>query len=385
MPIFLENLIVVFGGVAVVGGGIAAYQQFRKNGLSTGGATATILDSVAGNPSGIISESTGSFNDAPKETLPINPGVAETIEQPQKTEQKISVSSLNEAVSSILEEASAAPTPIVTPGFITISEYVGPAGSGGGSSVNSGTPVPAVQQSVAVSPSTTIAVEVSATTTTSTAETATAIAPAPLALCVLEPASTSSLIKAADYLLISKILVDNEGSDTNEFVEIFNPTDAPVSLIGWSLQYLSGGASSFLNMTKKNFIAGKSVAAKGKFLIGMGDFSGSSDMRWSQALNNAGATIFLVHGQTLIGGVSDVRIVDRVAYGTGVWLKPEGEPAGLPPIGQILARKNLNNGVCVLPDGQAGESVSDCDTGDNLSDFFATAPESVVAPPVSAQ
>jgi hypothetical protein len=50
-------------------------------------------------------------------------------------------------------------------------------------------------------------------------------------------------------------------------------------------------------------------------------------------------------------------------------LKAEGQPAGLPPIGQMLARKNLNNGVCVLPDGQAGEAASDCDTGDNLSDF----------------
>lgn len=383
MPIFLKNLILVFGGVAVVGGGVVAYQQFRNNGLSIDGATATILDSVAGNSSGIISESTGSLNDAPKDALPINADVAETIEQPQTVEQKISDLSLSETASSIVVEVPSAPVFAVTPGFMTVSGYIGPAGGGGGSSVNSGTPAPEVQQSVAVSPSTTIAVEVSATTTTSTAETATAIEPAPLALCVLEPVVASSLIKAADYLLISKILVDNEGSDTNEFVEIFNPTDAPVSLTGWSLQYLSGSFSSFAGITKKNFIANKSVVAKGKFLVGMGDFSGSSDMRWSQSLNNTGATIFLVHGQTLIGGASDVRIVDRVAYGTGAGLKPEGEPAGLPPVGQILTRKNLNNGVCVLLDGATGETASDCDTGDNLSDFVVLP---FVAPlPVSAQ
>jgi hypothetical protein len=383
MPIFLKNLILVFGGVAVVGGGIAAYQQFRKDGSNMNGATATVLDSVAGNTSNIASESTSSLNDVPKDALPINADVAETFEQPQTVEQKVSDLSLSETTGSIVAEAPFAPVSAVMPGFMTISGYIGPAGGGGGSSVNSGTSAPAVQQSVTASSSTTVVIEVSATTTTSAAETATVIEPAPLALCVLEPIATSSLIKAADYLLISKILVDNEGSDTNEFVEIFNPTDVPIYLTGWSLQYLSGSLSSFVGVTKKNFIANKSVAAKGKFLVGTGDFAGSSDMRWSQSLNNTGATIFLVHGQTLIGGTSDVRIVDRVAYGTGFGLKPEGEPATLPPVGQILARKNLDNGACVLPEGQAGEAASDCDMGDNLFDFVAL--PFVAALPVSAQ
>jgi hypothetical protein len=405
MPAYLKNLFLVFGGVAVMGGGIFFIDKIQNSGAPNLSGTASIFNSI--NSSATIVEPSGNSS---SEISPVANNENVNNASDNLRQNIVSNDSANGTVPNLVASSLDSILPVAKNEFISFTNPIGPMGGGGGLNLASVSPVqpdkaesasnsssqsvsstvaqdatstPSTSTSTDLISTTTIAVEVFSTSTTSSVSSSTIFIP--LSLCILEPVATSSLIKPADHLLISKVLVDNEGADTNEFVEIFNPTDAPVSLTGWSLQYLSGGATSFSSITKKNFFYDTAVIGRASFLVGMGNFADSSDMRWSQALNNSGATIFLVHGQTLIGGVSDVRIVDRVAYGAGAGLKPEGEPAGLPPIGQILARKNLNNGVCVLPDGPTGEIASDCDTGNNLFDFVFRLPVVSSPPVLSAQ
>lgn len=174
------------------------------------------------------------------------------------------------------------------------------------------------------------------------------------------------------HLVISEIFADMTGSDTEEFIEIYNPIGDTVDISGWSLQYLSGGASSISSVVKKNFLSGAVIKARSFYLVGTGDYEDKvpADMTWSQALNNTGATIFLVNDQTFITGADDPNIVDRLAYGTGSGLMlPEGGAAPLPPVDQSLERKAWKESGCLSAQGAGEFSGNGCDTDNNSQDF----------------
>ena len=169
-------------------------------------------------------------------------------------------------------------------------------------------------------------------------------------------------------ILISEIFIDMEGSDTSEFVELYNAGTEPADLSLWSLQYLSGSAASFESVAKKNFTGTSIIPAHGFFLIGLGGYSGSValNMTWSQSLNNSGATVFLVRNQEKIISEVDPDLADTIAYGTGSSLYPESAPAPLPPTGQSLERKAAG---CASPQNAGENQGNACDTQNNATDF----------------
>ena len=112
---------------------------------------------------------------------------------------------------------------------------------------------------------------------------------------------------------------------TNRFFELYNPTDAAISLSGLSLQYRSAAGTGASNNTIP--LTG-SIAAKGNFLIQGSANSGPSGAALptpdiTGAFNSAGAsgTVALVNGTSPItlptGSVTNnSQIVDLVGYGT---------------------------------------------------------------------
>lgn len=161
-------------------------------------------------------------------------------------------------------------------------------------------------------------------------------------------------------ILISEILFDAAGSDDGkEFIELYNPNDQSVDLSAWSIQHQSSSGS----LTKKNFEAGNSIAAKSFFLIWLGSDS-RADLVWaSGSLNNASAAIYLVDNQNLISTTSPVS-VDAVNYDT----------ADLPGFvaGQSLERKALENNSCAIPWDSGEYTGNGCDT-DNSNDWVSRA------------
>jgi len=193
------------------------------------------------------------------------------------------------------------------------------------------------------------------------------------------PTSTEVIVVApepvrtdeAAHIVISEVFMDMDGADTAEFVELYNPTGTDIDISGYSLQYLSGSATSTEKITKKNFTEGARIKSKSFYLIGLGSYSTTTvaDMTWSQSLNNESATLALVDRYEALTDVSSPHIIDSVSYGTGEGVSLfTNEPAERVETGSSLERKAYSSG-CQVATGEAEFLGNACDTDTSSSDF----------------
>ena len=182
------------------------------------------------------------------------------------------------------------------------------------------------------------------------------------------------------HVLISEIQV--EGADVgDEFVELYNPLDHEVDISGWSIQYLSGAATSTQTISKKNMESDNIIPARGYFLVaramneeGADGYRGdrTPDMThrtFSLSGGANGATIFLVNDTEVITSYSDANVVDRFAYGSGTGLLSEGTAMVLWDADQSAERKAWDeNCLAAVPSSEF--LGNGCDTGDNSTDFY---------------
>lgn len=159
-------------------------------------------------------------------------------------------------------------------------------------------------------------------------------APLPIVPTVPSPVINSG------HLLISAIQVSGSVAD-DEYIAVFNPTGSAVPLVGWSIQYRGSSATTFY---KKNFETTHSILSGASFVIANPLYVNavSADMTHSSfKLSVTGGTIFLVSTTTLMAVGNESAITDKVAYGSGTYLFPEGTVyPDVPPASQILSRKN---------------------------------------------
>jgi uncharacterized protein len=141
----------------------------------------------------------------------------------------------------------------------------------------------------------------------------------------------------------------NSGSIwTNDFVELYNRSDAAVDVSGWVVQYYSATGSVGGNATLSG-----SVAPHHSYLVQMGPGAGGTtalptpDATGTAAMSAASGRVDLLQ--------TDSTVADRVGYGAAT--VAEGTPA--PGLGNTTSA--TRNGPCV-------------DTDDNATDFRATDP-----------
>jgi predicted extracellular nuclease len=142
---------------------------------------------------------------------------------------------------------------------------------------------------------------------------------------------------------------------TNDFIELYNPTDAPISLAGLSVQYRSSGGTGtgFTDLTG-------SVAAKSHFLVQEAAGSGGStalptpDVTGSLAMSGTAGSVALVTGTGTVTP-SAANTIDLVGWGSAT-------------LREGVAAPGTSNSTSV------SRKIAGDDTDDNSVDFAAGAP-----------
>ncbi|MBO9523054.1 MAG: ExeM/NucH family extracellular endonuclease [Nocardioidaceae bacterium] len=150
----------------------------------------------------------------------------------------------------------------------------------------------------------------------------------------------------------------------SDFIELYNPTDAAISLAGKSVQYRSasgsaGGAAVALS---------GSVAAHGHFLINGSDGANTAlpalptpDATTTFSMSGTAGQVLLINGSSFTGTgnvAGNAGLIDMVGYGTGNNTF-EGATMGA----------NLTNSTA------ATRSAAGADTDNNAADFSSAAPD----------
>lgn len=169
---------------------------------------------------------------------------------------------------------------------------------------------------------------------------------------------------SGDHLVISEIQI-NGTTTTQDFVELYNPTDSDVGLNGWKLRKrTSTGSESSLVLIG----TGKSIVSRGFFL-------------WSNTSNGYNTTIgadvsntnTLADDNSIVLLKPDNTVIDQVGWGSGTnqFVETAGYPAN-PAANQSMERKAYSSSTSssMSPGGSDEFKGNGFDSDNNSTDFI---------------
>ncbi|TMQ51228.1 MAG: T9SS type A sorting domain-containing protein [Candidatus Eisenbacteria bacterium] len=124
--------------------------------------------------------------------------------------------------------------------------------------------------------------------------------------------------RAATHVVISEFATRGSSSATDEFVELYNPTDNAIDISGWKQQYKSASGTTWSD--RAILPANSSIPARGFFLIANTSYVGSVTPDYTSSLWTSG-TGMADNGHVRIIDASAVE-VDKVGWGSAI--DPEG-------------------------------------------------------------
>lgn len=166
---------------------------------------------------------------------------------------------------------------------------------------------------------------------------------------------------SATHVVISEIQIGGNGKTTDEFIELYNPTDSAIELSDWKLTRKN---SEGIESTVSASLAG-TIPSKGYFLVTHADAASSSsaDIHYS-GIDIGNNNTVLLYNETLL--------IDKVGFGSGDTAAQDKETQTTPnpPAGTSRERKakntstqtSMTTGVDMLLGN--GE-----DTDNNFTDF----------------
>ena len=172
----------------------------------------------------------------------------------------------------------------------------------------------------------------------------------------------SCYIGPAGHIVISEIQIDGTAA-TDEFVELYNPTDSDVVMSGWRLRKKnSTGTEATLVATLSG-----TIPAHGFFLIGCNGYDGavSTNTQYSTVDN------IPADGCVILYSDAGVTIVDKV--GTGASVDYETAAYGTNPAANrsIERKTNTDSTAATMGSGGVDELEGNgYDTDNNLNDFI---------------
>ncbi len=185
---------------------------------------------------------------------------------------------------------------------------------------------------------------------------------------IISPLTVAAEPPALTSLLITEVQTGANGSASNEFVEIYNPTDQPTNIGGWQLRYVNaGGETTTLVATVPDGVvlpAGAHYTFHGQNITAQG-----SGQVYSPKLSAADKTVALFG---VDAATCQLVVEDAVAWATsGAITKGEGAAVSVPQANasteKLLQRYQDSQGVYV-------------DTNDNAYDFALSLGAGVSSP-----
>ena len=177
-------------------------------------------------------------------------------------------------------------------------------------------------------------------------------------------AVTSVVFAQADHVVISEVRYDERSGFTEEFVELYNPTENTVIIGGWEIEYRSASGTDWLD--KITIPQGTELFPRSFFLWGGNAVVPEPDLVWtySLGLGNSG-------GHVRVLDDADVEI-DKVGWEGAIDPEGgEGNDAGTTPDGGSLERKAFEDSdeVSMRPEGEDGQAGNGHDSDLNSADF----------------
>lgn len=139
-----------------------------------------------------------------------------------------------------------------------------------------------------------------------------------LVTSAVTPAFVPAAHAVANHVVISEFCTRGPSAATDEFVELYNPTENPINLSGWKLQYKSATGTTWND--RATLPSNASIPAHGFFLLANQSYVGTVIPDFSSGAWNSG-TGMADNGHERIIDAGAVE-VDKVGWGTAI--DPEG-------------------------------------------------------------
>jgi hypothetical protein len=173
------------------------------------------------------------------------------------------------------------------------------------------------------------------------------------------------------------VAVQGPAGASDEFVELYNPTDQEVDITGWKMQYKSATGDNYTGNFTISAAAGSTtvkIAPHGYFLLGHNNYAPGAgepapDRRFGFSLAATGGHIRI--GPASLGNLpEDSNKVDKLAYGTGN--SPEGTAAPDPEAAPSSFERKAGPDSTATSMGSGGADElkgNGQDTDNNANDF----------------
>ncbi|NNB99013.1 hypothetical protein HJC10_33220 [Corallococcus exiguus] len=178
-----------------------------------------------------------------------------------------------------------------------------------------------------------------------------------------------------NHVVISEVAAAGPASgttgDNDEFVELYNPTNAEVNIGGWKLQYKKAVDGTYTGSYTLPTTA--RIAAHGFFLIARDTYQGTvtPDAKWGTGISMAaGGGHVRIGPNSLTAALADPNVVDKLGYGTGD--NPEGEAIKATPAkaGSYERKANAGSSAATMESGADATKGNSQDTDVNNADFI---------------